>query len=524
MLWTRINPEQWNRAQTLRVQVASDAAGRDLVLQADVSGEEFGPESDYTVHLHIDGVLEADTRYYYRFVYRDTASRTGRCRTLPRPETPRERLTLAVVTCQDFTNGYFGVYAHIAADDNVDFVLHLGDFIYETTGATAFQDAAFPDRRIVLPGDRTIAHGLDDYRRLYRRYREDPHLQRAMENHTFINAWDDHETANDCYWDYDRDTLGAPDHPFQVDLGNDAAALRQLKLDAQQAWAEYVPTRRVFNAAASHPFDALQIYREFRFGDLVELFLTDERTYRSPHPCGLGQVGERYLADDCDQRTDRSQTMLGATQLDWFISGITNSTAVWKLWGNQVFVGELSVGDPARRQIIINNDAWDGYAAERRTILEAIRNSGTRNLVTVTGDLHSYMASYMKIDHRRTSNFELDNVVGVEFMTPSVTSAGIAEIGNVTDPPVQDWGHPVLNRVLPRYFLEGLVRSANRHVRFFNSQDYGASTLVFTRSHCDWTAYTVDKRVGDRVPPIREIHSFRVPRDNPVLALGPIGS
>ena len=99
------------------------------------------------------------------------------------------------------------------------------------------------------------------------------------------------------------------------------------------------------------------------------------------------------------------------------------------------------MGDPSRRQIIINNDARDGYAAERSSILEAIRNSGTRNLITVTGDLHTCMASCMKVDHHRTSNFELDNVVRVEFMTPSVTSAGIAEIGNVTDPPAQDWGH-----------------------------------------------------------------------------------
>jgi alkaline phosphatase D len=216
--------------------------------------------------------------------------------------------------------------------------------------------------------------------------------------------------------------------------------------------------------------------------------------------------------------------MLGDEQLNWFVQGITGSSAIWKLWGNQVFVGELSVGHPSRRHILINNDAWDGYAAERRAILQAIRDSGTRNLVTVTGDLHSFMASYMKIDHQRTSNFDRDNVVGIEFMTPSVTSAGIAEIGGVEDPPVYDWGHPVLNRILPRYFLENLVRATNRHIRFFNSQDYGVSTLTFTRSHCDWIAYTVDKRVGDRVPPAREIHRFRVPRDRSVLSLGTIGA
>jgi alkaline phosphatase D len=99
VLWTRVNPEVWTRSRALGVQVATDSAGRDLVLRVEISGQEFGPESDYTVRLLIDEGLDPETRYFYRFVYNETASRTGRCRTLPLPGTAIDRLKLAVVTC-----------------------------------------------------------------------------------------------------------------------------------------------------------------------------------------------------------------------------------------------------------------------------------------------------------------------------------------------------------------------------------------------------------------------------------------
>src|SRR5438034_1098891 len=215
-------------------------------LRAPITADAIGPAADHTVRVDLDGHLAPGERYHYRFVYGCKASRTGRCRTLPAAGIGA--LRLALITCQDFTNGYYEVFRHLAADD-VDFVLHLGDFIYESAGDPRFQMLPFEDRKIILPSDGKVAMDLRDYRHLYRTYRGDPNLQRALERHTFIFIPDDHETANDCYWDWMRDTLGAPDHPRKDDVG----AMRQLKLGSQRAWIDYVPARVVVEPGASHP-------------------------------------------------------------------------------------------------------------------------------------------------------------------------------------------------------------------------------------------------------------------------------
>jgi len=204
-----------------------------------------------------------------------------------------------------------------------------------------------------------VALGIEHFRTLYRRNGTDTSLQPAMEFHT----WNDHETANDAPWDDDRDIREAPDHPFQIDpdFGNDPDRLHELKLNSQQAWSEYVPTRLAFDGSTTNPFEALQIYRRFRFGELVELFRADQRTYRSGHPSGAGAFGERYATRDCDQRHAPDQTMLDDPQLDWLVSSVSASNARWKSWDNQVFLGELTLGNPGAEQIIVNAAAWDNF-------------------------------------------------------------------------------------------------------------------------------------------------------------------
>ena len=204
----------------------------------------------------------------------------GRCRTLPAASAQRKRYKLALLTCQDYTNGYYGALAHVARDESIDHVLHLGDFIYETAGDPRFQSLPFADRTMVLPSGGTVALDVNDYRFIYRTIRRDPNVQALMERHTLICVPDDHETANDTYWDYARDTLGAPDHPYTTDpkYGNSPALLKQLKLDSQRAWTEYVPARVSFNSNATHPFDALTVYRRFDFAGFLDLLMIEPAT------------------------------------------------------------------------------------------------------------------------------------------------------------------------------------------------------------------------------------------------------
>ena len=310
------HPGAVRAGEALYVQVASDTAFNNLVLEARVGPEDITPQRDYTIKIDLDGKLLAGSVYYYRFIYDSTVSRTGRCRTAPATGASLSSLKFGLLTCQDYTNGYYGALAHVARDDTLDFVLHLGDFIYETAGDPRFQSLPFADRTMILPSGGTVSMGLADYRFIYRTYRSDPNLQAAMERHTWIMVPDDHETSNDCYWDYARDTLGAPDHPYTKDAqyGNSPALLRQLKLESQRAWVEYVPARVVVNESATHPHDYLRVYRNQSFGSFLDLYLIENRTYRSAHPCGEGDVLQRYVPLGCTNLNNPNQTLLGKTQ------------------------------------------------------------------------------------------------------------------------------------------------------------------------------------------------------------------
>ncbi|MFT3857539.1 MAG: alkaline phosphatase D family protein [Aquabacterium sp.] len=433
VLWTHIRSDAVRAGEPLYLQVALDERFEALQLQVQIAPSQITPERDHTISVDLDGQLPSSPhggRFHYRFIYDGTVSRTGRCRTLPASGASVSRLKLGLLTCQDYTNGYYGALAHLSKDESIDVVLHLGDFIYESAGDPRFQSLPFADRSVVLPSGGTVALGLADYRAIYRRYRSDPNLQAAMERHTFICVPDDHETANDAYWDYARDTLGAPDHPFTKDpqYGNSPALLRQLKLDSQRAWSEYVPARVAFNRLATHPHEALKVYRQFRFGSFLDLFMIENRSYRSPHPCGEGDVLQRYVPVGCTKYNAPEQTLLGAAQRNWLIEGLTHSTATWKLMGNQTFFGRLALSFLGVPLVPFNVDAWDGFTAERRLLTGALREAKVRNFLVVTGDLHTFMASHIKHNYGNINPLDFDNFVGAEFMTPAVTSSNLGEM------------------------------------------------------------------------------------------------
>jgi len=495
VLWTHIHPDAIRFGEALYVQVAQDAAFQNLVLQAQVGPQSITPERDHTVKIDLDGHLPASATggaYFYRFIYDRTVSRTGRCRTLAASGAALKRLKLGLLTCQDYTNGYYGALAHVAKDDSLDFVLHLGDFIYESAGDPRFQSLPFADRSVVLPSGGIVALDLADYRAIYRRYRSDAQLQAAMERHTFICVPDDHETANDSYWDYARDTLGAPDHPYTTDpkYGNSPALLKRLKLDSQRAWSEYVPARVSFNPLATHPHEALQVYRRFAFGSFLDLFMIENRSYRSPHPCGEKDALQRYLPLGCTQYNSSEQTMLGARQRDWLIAGLTQSRATWKLMGNQTFFGRLALTFLGAQITPINVDAWDGFNAERQAITGALREAKVRNYLVVTGDLHTYMASHIKHHYGDSNPLNFSNHVGAEFMTPAVTSSNLGEMLGAK-----------LDATQRTLLMQGLaapaVRVNNPHVQYFNSNQQGYSTLEMTDTYAEWVAYAVDKGASD---------------------------
>lgn len=503
MLWTHINPQHFDASEDLMFQVCKDPQAQIVVLQGTVGAENIGAHNDFTVKIDLDGKLDANQRYYYRFYYKGISSRIGRCKTLPLEDSYLEKLKIAVLTCQDYTNGYYGALNYVAQDDAVDFVVHLGDFIYETAGDPRFQSLPFADREIILPSGGIVAFDTNDYRHLYKTYRSDLNLQLAMEVHTWIITTDDHETANDAYWDYERDTLGAPDHPLTTELGNDAQALKQLKLDSQKAWVEYTPTRVAINENATHPHDYTRIYRNFKFGDLFELFMLDTRTYRSSHPCGENDIFSRYIPIGCNGMNDEGQTMMGETQFNWLKQGLKDSSTKWTVIGNQTYLGRLTASLLGQPIAYINVDAWDGYIKERDRLMEAVKEANLDNFVVLTGDLHTYISSYVKYDYGHLTNFWWPNIAGVEFMTPSISSANLFEmIGKQAQK--TEHGEEIL-----RILSEGAIRLNNPHIKYFNSSQNGYSTVEFNRDYCEWTAYSVDKNVNSEFPDRRIVKQQR---------------
>jgi alkaline phosphatase D len=471
ILWTRVAGST-TASLTVTWRVALDPALRDVVA---TGSARAGADTDWTVKVRVrDQALRPATTYWYRFEALGVHSRVGRCRTLPSPDGSLDRLRLGCVSCQDFTSGRFGALRELATTD-VDYVLHLGDAIYETVSDPDFQRRGPRDRMLRLPGGAVRAETLADYRWLHRRYRRDPDLQRLLERHTVIAIWDDHEFANDCYGVHDTDT---DDEAANADPARRSAATR--------AWTEYTPADVVFDPEAA-PTDQVRIWRSFTFGDLAELVVTDERLHRDGPPCGLARA-DRYATRGCPAIRDPGRTMLGNEQRAWLVDRLTSSTRRWKLWANETMVMPLRLpgwlasrlhphsGDvPMLDAVYVSLDQWDGYQAERAHLTDALVD--VDDLVVLTGDLHSFIAGTLRTEDGRD--------VATCLMVGSVTSANLIEM--------------LAGRTLPSLPvpLTRFMRSANPHLRFVNSSAHGFNVLDLTadRLRCEMVAIS-----GIRLP------------------------
>lgn len=422
ILWTRIDPAAYEEGTALFVQLdgEGDFATPDLALE--IPAARVTPAHDFTVGVDLADRLAPDATYEYRFVYDGVASRVGTARTLPARDASPERLRLAVASCNNYLDGYYGAFAWIARED-VDYLLHLGDFIYEKAAP------------------------------------------------------------------------GTASHP----RGDDPEFMRTLYARAIAALTEYLPLRIEYDPEADDLHDSFRLYRSIRYGDLAEVFLTDERFYRSPPPedaAGQRDVGvpPSRAQDDADR------TMLGTDQREWFLNGIVNTDARWKLWANEVLNAALKTVNAGETAFYINYDAWDGYEHERETIMGTLHREDVRNFLTLTGDMHSYVATYLKQDYddATTSEYVSDERVGVEFMTPAISSDNLASAGRLPPEYTED-------------AIDELVQSQNPHIEWFNSSRWGYTVLEFTRENCTYTAYGVDRTVDAADAPRTLLRTYRVP-------------
>jgi alkaline phosphatase D len=496
ILWTRVAPDEFDPEEPLGVQVATDESFEDVVFNGMIVSDERIVAHDYTVKVDLDGQLRPDTEYAYRFVYDGVATRTARCQTLSGADDSLESLSLAVITCQDYLNGYYPAL-HYVAEEDVDFVVHLGDFIYESeTGEfKGLGSYDYPDREKSLTSGFDHAWNLDDYRYLYRTYRADEFMQEALEAHTLIAGWDDHEMVNDVYWNSETDAP-AGKHP----RGDDPEFMTRLVADAMHAWWEYMPARVEYDPSGESLQDRFQLWRTVEFGDLVDLVMTDERLFRDPPREAIPTVDNVG-----PHREPPGRTMLGEQQREWLLDTVTGSEATWTVWADEVLTVPMRIGSGPLSVYPVQG-GWDGYTRERQRISETIAAADVDNFVTVTGDMHCYVAGYQQTSYpgRVTGG---EGVVegerfGVEFMTPAITSINVAEALHLTR------GR---RRTLTEPVLSWLVTAMNPHLEFFNSHNWGYSVLEFDRTECRYIAYAVDKTENSPDADREVLVAYRVP-------------
>ncbi|MEU3049758.1 alkaline phosphatase D family protein [Streptomyces sp. NPDC006984] len=437
LLWTRLAPEPLAAEQQLpevvevNWTVAADRRLRRIVARGTTTASAT---LGHSVHVPVSG-LRPGTRYWYAFRALGRRSRVGRTRTAPVGRVSSVRF--AAANCQAFHDGFYAAHRGIARED-VDFVVHLGDYIYEHGQVGGVPADHVRDHE--GPAVFTVA----DYRRRHALYKGDRSLREAHAAHPWFLTWDDHEVVNDY-----SGTAGAA--PFV-----------RRRAAAYQAWFENMPHRDAGGAALALPDP--EIHRVRRWGDLLELTVLDLRSHRSA----------QNLPDG---------TILGAAQKAWLKRTVDRAPDSWHVWANSIMLSQLR-GRPGGPYMF--TDQWDGFLAERTEVLGHVHRSGMEDLVVVTGDWHSAFVDDIRPDFDDLSS----PVIGTEFTAHSVTSGAYSADWNAHNGPVMGAANPHLkyfegNRygydvyhVTPEHFSAHMRVVADR-------RDPGSPVTTLTTFHVD---------------------------------------
>ena len=476
IIWTRITPKDPAHRDALPLTwvVAEDPGfGRIAARGRAVAGAD----RDFTVKIDVVG-LSPGRDYFYRFRAGAEESPIGRARTLP--DGPIDRLVLAFATCAHYQRGLFNVYDAIARLPRVDAVVHLGDYIYEDGADRTGGGRALAEQLDRTPQPTHELVTLADYRLRHAQHKTDPDLQAAHARAAWICVWDDHESANDCWFGGAEGHHPKTDGPWGL---RKAAAIR--------AYYEWMPIREPSPARGD-----LAIYRSFQFGDLASLIMLETRLIARSHQVSyvddtpIRQASDgRDIADLAGLRAkldDPSRQMMGLAQEAWLGCELQASIAAGRTWqviGNQVVMAQVIAPDikqllgpvltPAlvamlpderRRQAVkmgdvfadrmpYNLDAWDGYPAARERVYQAFRDAGARPIV-VSGDSHAFWANELIDTGGRH--------VGVELGVTSITSPGVCDM-------------------VPGLPINRFVEEANPDVRFTDHGAKGFVLLTLTR-------------------------------------------
>ena len=443
VIWTRVTSARAAKPFPVKWTVWRDSNATSELAGGEASAHA---EDDFTVQVDVDG-LEPDTHYWYGFETEDgDRSPVGRLRTLPGPGV--EHLRFGVVSCAKFNSGFFNGYARLAERDDLNFVLHLGDYIYEASQTPPASQT--PGADIGRPFDPPHeCKTLDDYRRRYAQYRADPDTQAMHHAHPLLATLDDHEFADGAW------RGGADEHKPERD-----GPWEDRRTAAFKARGEWLPTR------LADPNRPDRVFRQVRLGSLADLFLIDTRSRRDQPLSGAGAA-------------DPARTQLGTEQREWLFESLDDSTATWRLLANSSVLGRTwapGISEdlrPGLRSLkLINDEAgpdpdqWDGYPAERDALLAKLDG---HNAIVLSGDVHVALAIDLEREGAPGRN------VASEFVTTSLTSQNLDD--------KMKWGYRTQSVGVERLMMELLPQ-----IRFcdMDSHGYMVADVTAERFRIEW--------------------------------------
>ncbi len=460
VLWTRLAPDPLagggmpRAAVEVEWEVAADEAFRKIIRR----GKETAmPGYAHSVHAEVAD-LEPSRWYWYRFRAGGEISPAARTRTAPATGAAVDRLRFAFASCQQYEQGYYAAYRHMAGED-LELVVHLGDYIYESSWGR----------------NHVRAHGapepvtLEEYRNRYALYKSDADLQAAHAAFPWLVTWDDHEVQND----YANDRSQRLDPP---------ELFLQRRAAAYQAFYEHMP----LPAAMRPQGPSLKLYTRATFGRLAEFSVLDTRQYRSHQVCPKpGRGGSNVVdASECPERLDPNLTLLGTAQEKWLQDGLSASTSRWNVIAQQTLMAQADRTSGEGQAFW--TDGWDGYPQARRRLLNFIADKRIPNPVVIGGDIHMSVVADLKTDFDDMRS----PVVATEFVGTSITSQG-----------------PSRQRV-------ETILAENPHMKFINGAKRGYTLVELTPQHCLARLRTIDS-VTDPQSRIRDLATFAVEDGRP---------
>jgi alkaline phosphatase D len=388
-LWSRV--DQVERAGGVTLEIARNRDFSKGVIRKTIrTSDALG----HTVKARVTG-LDAYEQYYYRFATKTEDSMVGRFRTAL-PEDSEQPVKFAFWSCQDYTHGFYNAHELMAGGD-YDFVVCLGDYIYAEAYHSKAGGTGVRDDRIGRgnPQNKSIvreALTLDHYRAKYSLYRSDKSLQKVQAKFPTLILWDDHEIQDNYAGDESNGGL-PPQKRYS----------RKRRTAAEKAFFENQP---LYGGGGTKR----RVYRGLRFGKTVDLIVMDQRQYRDNQPCNDA------VAPPCAEY-NQPRDLLGRTQMDWVKNRLQSSPATWKVMANEVTIMPTKVLGGS----FFTFDSWQGYPGEREELLTHMKNKAIKDVVFITGDIHTFIAGDVR------TRLGEGETVALEFVGGSVTSTGLGE-------------------------------------------------------------------------------------------------